>query len=370
MTELVPFRAAIRSGVGAIMSAHIALPQIEPQQAPPLRKLTDSEKESSEFLSITESETKVTLPGTLSAKVMTDILRKDLAFRGLVTTDALSMAGVAARFDPGTSAVLAVKAGADIVLKSPDVDRAIDAIKAAVKKNEIPLDRINASVRRILRAKAGLGLNRNRYVKLDSVDRVVSSTNSAAVAQEIADRSITLVKDEKRIFPLGLTAGKRIVCVTLTDEEERSILLPFMQELRKRGSTIEGVTIDTRSKFNESERQALSQKTAGADLTVLSIVVRARSGKGSLALPPVGELILRELLARPTPLVAVSFGNPYLLQAMPQVPAYLAAYSIVPVSQRAAARAMLGIIEINGHLPVSLPGLYPIGHGIRVARNN
>jgi beta-N-acetylhexosaminidase len=367
--ELVPFRAAIHSGVGAIMSAHIALPQIEPQLAPPVRALSDRERETSEFVSVTESASQVTMPGTLSRKVMTDLLRTDLSFKGLVTTDALSMAGVAARFDPGTSAVLAVKAGADIVLKSPDVDVAIAAIKAAVTKGEIGMDRVDSSVRRILRAKVALGLNKSRYIDLDKVDEIVSSADSAAIAQEIADRSMTLVRDEKKLFPLGITSKTGILSVTITDEEDRSILLPFLQELRKRSTSVESVTIDTRSKFGETEKNSLRQQVTNAKLVILSVVVRARSGKGSLALPAVGELVLQELLDGKTPVVTVSFGNPYLLQGMPQVPAYLAAYSIVPVSQRAAARALLGEIDINGHLPVSLPGLYPIGHGIRVARS-
>lgn len=368
--ELVPFKAAIRSGVGAIMSAHISLPQIEPQPAPPLRALSDRERESSEFVSLTETGSQVTLPGTLSPKVMTDLLRRDLAFKGLVTTDALSMAGVAARYDAGTSAVLAVKAGADLVLKSPDVDVAIAAIKTAVSKGEIGIDRVNSSVRRILRAKAALGLNKNRFIDLDRVDAIVSSANSVAIAQEIADKSMTLVRDEKQLLPLGITPMTSIVSITVTDEEDKAILLPFLQELRKRTSAVESVTIDTRSKFADNERASLRQKTAKADLAILSVVVRARSGKGSLALPPVGEIVVKELLAAKTRVIAISFGNPYLLQAMPEVPAYIAAYSIVPVSQRAAARALLGEIEINGHLPVSLPGLYPIGHGIRVPRSN
>jgi beta-N-acetylhexosaminidase len=277
------------------------------------------------------------------------------------------MAGVAARFDPGTSAVLAVKAGADIVLKSPDVDAAIDAIKSAVSRGEIKIARIDASVSRILRAKAGLGLNRNRYENLNGVDEIVSSASSLSIAQEIAERSMMLVRDEKKLLPVSVTAKTRILSVTVTDEEDRAILAPFLQELKKRGSTIESVTIDTRSRFGESDWSSLRAQIAKANLAILSVVVRARSGKGSLALPPVGDVVLQELLAGTTPVMAIAFGNPYLLQAMPRVPAYLAAYSIVPVSQRAAARAVLGEIEINGHLPVSLPGLYPLGHGIRVA---
>lgn len=369
--ELVPFRAAIESEVGAIMSAHIALPQIEPEFSPAVRTLSDKERDSSEFLSVTESEgSRVTLPGTLSPKIMTDLLRRDLGFRGLVTTDAMSMAGVAARFDPGTSAVRAIKAGADIVLKSPDVDLAIDAIKAAVGRGEITRRRLDDSVRRILHAKAALGLNARRLTNIDQVDRVVSNLNSSAIAQDIADRSMTLVRDEKKLLPLSITESTKILSITITDEEDRAVLVPFLQELRRRTARVENVVIDSRSRLADSDWTRLRAQLARNDLTVLSVVVRARSGKGSLALPPVGEAVLKEIYASAAPMIAISFGNPYLIQAMPDVPAYLAAYSIVPVSQRAAGRAILGEIELNGHLPVSLPGLYPIGHGLRVPKRD
>lgn len=365
--ELAPFRAAIESGVGAIMSAHIALPQIEPEFSPPVRKLTDKERDSSEFLSLTESDaSRVTLPGTLSARVMTTLLRNDLGFRGLVTTDAMSMAGVAARFDPGASAVRAIKAGADIVLKPTDVDVAIAAIKAAVHGGEITRRRLDDSVRRILHAKAALGLNTRRLIDLDEVDRLVASAKSLTIAREIADRSMTLVRDEKKLLPFAIGAQTKILTLTMTDDEDRAVLLPFLQELRRRTLRVENVVIDNRSRFVESDWARLRLQFRNSDLVILSVAIRARSGKGSLGLPLVGEAVLQELKASTTPMIAISFGSPYLLQAMTGVSAYLAAYSVVPVSQRAAGRAMLGEIEINGHLPVSLPGLYAIGHGLRV----
>ncbi len=367
--ELVPFRAAIAGGVGSIMSAHIALPQIEPEFSPPVRTLTEKERDASEFASLTESNApRVTLPGTLSSRVMTKLLREDLGFQGLATTDAMSMAGVAARFDAGTAAVRAIKAGADIVLKAPDVDAAIEAIKAAVKVGEISQSRIDQSVRRVLHAKAALALNARRLVDLDDVDRIVSNGESLKIAQEIADRSITLVRDEKKVLPYNIQHQTRVLHVTVTDDEDRAILAPFLNELRRGASRIESIIVDGRSRFVEDERVRLRKQLAESDLVILSIVVRARSGKGSVALPAGGEGFLAEVIASRAPLITVSFGNPYLLQAVPTVPLYLAAYSVVPVSQRAAARAILGEIEINGRLPVSLPGLFPIGHGLRVAR--
>lgn len=367
--ELVPFRAAIASGVGAIMSAHIALPQIEPELAPPVRGLTDKERDSSEFLSLTESSTsQVTLPGTLSARIMTNLLRDDLKFRGIVTTDAMSMAGVAARFGPGAAALRAIKAGADLVLKSPDIDAAISALKLAVGRGEVSRIRIDESVRRILRAKAALGLNVRHSVRMEDVDRVVSSSASMAVAREIADRSITLVRNEKNLLPFDIGKQTRILNVTLTDDEDRAVMSPFLAELRRRATRVENISFDGRSQFGESDRARLRSLQTRSDLIILSLAIRARTGKASLGLPGIGGTLLQQLMESGLPLITISFGNPYLLQAIPNVPVYIAAYSIVPVSQRAAGRAVLGEIEINGRLPVSLPGLFARGHGLRLAK--
>jgi beta-N-acetylhexosaminidase len=367
--ELVPFRAAIAAGVGAIMSAHIALPQIEPEAAPPVRQLNERERNAAEFLSQTESDaTRVTLPATLSPKILTGLLRQDLNFQGLAITDAMSMAGVAARYDAGGAAVQAVKAGADIVLKSPDVEAAIAAISAAVARGEIPQAQIDTSVRRILEAKARLNLHLRRTVALDDVDRIVSNPQSQQVAQEIADRSMTLVRDEKKLLPLDLKPSARVIHLTITDDEERNVLAPFIGELRQRNVAIENISFDSRSRYSESEARDLTGRLRQAELIILSLAVRARSGKGTVALPGNSQAIVREALDSGKPLIAISFGNPYLLQALPNVPAYLIAYSIFPVSQRAAARALIGEIEIQGRLPIGLPGLYPRGHGLRIAR--
>jgi beta-N-acetylhexosaminidase len=376
--ELVPFRAAIASGVGSIMSAHIALPQIEPEPAAPLRVLGAVERAAAEFLSLTESSgPRVTLPGTLSPKVLTGLLRDELKFKGLIVTDAMSMAGVAARYDAATSAVLAIKAGADMVLKSPDIDAAIRAIKEAVERGEISIERINASVERLLRAKAALGLHQRRTVSLDEVDRVISDPQFNAVAQEIAERSMTLVRDEKNLLPLSVSqnAGQagaqqaRLLNITFTDEEDRAtITQPFVTELRRRVARLDSATLDSRSTEEEIRRVLARLEANKYDAVIFSVSVRARSGKGSVALSPTGARLADELIKRNLPLVVISFGTPYLLGAIPQAPAYLVAYGAFPVSQRAAARALVGEIDITGKLPVSLPGLYPRGHGLEIRR--
>lgn len=372
--ELVPFRALIGTDrkkndegarVDAVMSAHIALPNIETDLAAPVRTLSASEKAAAEFVSQTEViAPKITKPATLSNKILTGILRDELKFNGIVVTDAMNMAGISARYDAAAAAIEAVKAGVDVIEKSPDIDLAIRGIKEAIGTGMITEARINASVERILRAKAALGLNEKRTVDLDAVDRIISSPGCQMVGQEIADRSITLVRNDQKALPLNLKA--RILNVTFTDEEDRAITQPFVNELRRRIPTIESVLIDLRSKDDEIKRVLDRIDAKNFDTVIFASTVRARSGKGSVALPPLGLRLAEELTKRNA--IVISFGNPYLLQAMPNAQTYIAAYSPFPFSQRAVAKALLGEIEITGKLPVSLPGLYSRGHGLSLKK--
>ncbi|MGH9769132.1 MAG: glycoside hydrolase family 3 protein [Blastocatellia bacterium] len=366
--ELVPFRAAIEAGVGSIMSAHIALPQIETEQAAPIRPLGETEAAAAEFLSRTEANApRVTLPATLSPKIMTGLLREELKFNGVIVTDAMSMAGVAARYTPAEAAVRSLKAGADVIEKSPDIDAAIAGLKEAVAKGEITEARINASVERVLRAKAALGLHIKRAVDLDEVDRVVSNPRFDEIAQQIADHSITLVRDEHRLLPLDPKG--RLLNVTFIDEEDRSITKVFVDELRARVAQSESLLLDHRATESDVSRLLARLDESKYAAVIFSVAVRARSGKGSVALPPIGKRLADELIKRNLPLIVISFGNPYLLAAMPEAPSYLLAYSPFTVSQRAAAKAVFGAIEINGKLPAPLPGLYPRGHGLMIEKN-
>jgi beta-N-acetylhexosaminidase len=266
------------------------------------------------------------------------------------------------------------------------MDAAIAGIRQAVGTGEINETRINASVERVLRAKAALGLQLGRTVNINEADRLVANPQFNAIAQQIADQSITLVRDEQKLLPLSLgqrtqPAGDReverkgrLLNITFTDEEDRAITRFFVDELRARSAriarpvSIESYTLDQRASETELGVILAKLDAEKPEAVIYSVAVRARSGKGSVALPPAGKRMADELIKRKLPLIVVSFGNPYLLAAMPEAPAYLLAYSPFPVSQRAAAKAVVGEIGIQGKLPVSLPGLYGRGHGLRVER--
>lgn len=389
--ELVPFRVLAGTdkkkneafAVSAVMSAHISLPQVEPEAVAALRKLNVNEQATAEFTSKTEVNVpKVTKPATLSNKILTGILRNELKFGGLIVTDAMNMAGISARYEAATAALEAIKAGVDVIEKCPDIDAAIIGIKEAVTKKEITEDRINASVERILRAKAALGLIEERMVDLDKVDQVVSSPGCQILAQEIADHSITLVRDEKKLLPLKpsrrfsaetpavhtIQTGAHIFNITFADDDGVFNTQTFVTELRHRKVTVEGVTLDYRATDADLQQLFKRLEQNNFDAVIFSSLVRARSGKGTVSLPPIGMRLAEELTKRDLPLLVVAFGNPYLLTAIPNAKAYIAAYSPYPFSQRATAKALIGEIEITGKLPVSLPGLYPRGHGIEVRK--
>lgn len=375
--ELVPFRALVSKGVGSVMSAHISLPQVETELAAPVRKANANEP-AADFASLTESDaSKVTLPATLSNSVVTGILRKELGFNGLTVTDSMQMAGVSARYTAGDAAVRAIKAGIDMVLMTPDVPGAIAAVKLAVENKEIPLAQIDASVERILRAKAGLGLNERRLVDINQVDAVVNGEAVLASAQNIADRSVTLLRDKNATLEKLRSAGKtpRVLVVSYNGDpvDRPEDLIGNLDDF---GRTLAGskafsmtrALIDVRSRPEDVRRVVDMVEKGNYDAVILALSVRARSGKGSVAIPKLGKTLVEEITGKTPGTVVVSFGNPYLLAEIPEIPCYLTVYSSQVPSQRAAARALLGEIDIAGRLPVSLPGLYAKGEGIQLKK--
>ncbi|HXG58096.1 MAG TPA: glycoside hydrolase family 3 N-terminal domain-containing protein, partial [Thermoanaerobaculia bacterium] len=188
--ELAPFRAAIEEGVAAIMTAHIHLPALEQQKG---------------------------IPATLSRSVLTDLLRKNLRFEGLLFTDAMDMRAVSANFSEEESSVRAIEAGADVVLFPRNPEIAFNALRGAVESGRLSMSRLDEAVRRILRAKARAGLTCYRPADLDSLSRVLGSSANRDVARRINEAALTLVRDEQASVPLRLDGDKRVLHVNLLD---------------------------------------------------------------------------------------------------------------------------------------------------------
>jgi len=363
--EFVPFEAAVNAGVGAVMVGHIALPQIDATAVRPLPKNAKSKPidtdENGEIV-----EEKAAMPATMSP-VIGNILRNDLKFPGLIVTDALSMSGLTIYFTQEEAAVRALEAGADMLLKPADVDASFRGVREAVKSGRITEQRVEESARKILAAKYDLGLVEQRITPVDTIDQVVGSKDVTELATEIAEHAITLVRDEDKLVPLKtLKPGARVFNLAVTNGDDRNwIANAFVWRMHRGGVKVETVVLDDRS--TDQDVQKALERAKSADVVIASLYGRVRSGQASsVGVPDAGARALSALIAAKAPVVGISFGNPYLLQNFPGLRTYMVAYGDMPALQQAAARALLGEIDIVGRLPISLPGLYTRGTGIQL----
>ena len=358
--ELVPFRAAIAAGVASVMTGHLGIPALDPTLAP-VRPHDESVDENPYTKDAEETTRGGTMPASLSRPVIRDLLRRDLGFDGLVISDAFDMGGLVAHFDAGDAAVRAIEAGNDLILKSANTDAAIAAVKDAVRSGRIPESRIDESVARILRAKARVD---TRPATHEEIFRSVDREEHRKVALQIAERAITLVREEDDVLPLRPDA--RVVFVVISDFAEAANPLSRAEaEIRRRVKTRPlTFTLDARSRIEET--QAILDAAQHADLVFLGLAVRASSGAGHMRVPDAA----RNLVSRLPPSVktiAVSFGNPYVLRELPSIRTYFCAYGVQPVMQLAAVKAVFGEAAVTGRLPVTIPGLYRRGDGVSKA---
>lgn len=341
--ELPPFRAGIAHGADAVMAAHIVLPALDPSP---------------------ES------PATFSGPMLTGLLRAELGFQGLVYTDSMSMDAVAKMVAPGEAAVRAFLAGADVILHSPDPVAAHDAMTAAVASGRIPAARLDAAVERILRAKASLGLHKEKLVDLNAVAATVGGRAHAAVADEAATRSITLIKDARNSVPLAVPRETPVLYLSVVDYPAGwRIAAPsrtFIPELKKRWPQVTAVEVSDRTSLSDLDMVRGMAPRYGAIVT--SVFVRATSASGRMDLAPELARLLRDLAkstaAGSTPFITSFFGNPYTPSFVPELPAMLLTYDVYDLPERAAVRAIAGEAPISGRLPIAIPGLFPVGHGL------
>jgi beta-N-acetylhexosaminidase len=336
--ELYPFRQAVAAGVQAIMSSHLFVPALDPTPG---------------------------LPATLSPAIMTDLLRKTIGFRGLLVTDAMEMAGVTRGFGPEEAAKRAILAGIDMVLLPPEPARVAAYLAVEARAGRLPVKRIDEAVRRILLVKARLGLPRQRLVDLGALATRIAPPVRLAQAWKTFEAAVTLVRNEGDVLPLA--PGKRLATLSLSsDPGDYFAGRAFVQEMIKRHPGSAGFYADGDT-GQESLDEAAAQ-AATADAVVVALFSRLGAGKGSVDLEPRHVALVQKLAACAPPVIVLSFGSPYFLRHFPDVDAYVCLYRNTPETQPIAARALCGQLDIGGKLPVSLPGLYPVGHGLTLRK--
>ncbi len=235
--ELKPFRDAIREGMEGIMTAHVTVPSLDGDE---------------------------TLPATLSPAVLTDLLREDMGFRGLVFTDAMDMFAIDRRFSRGEATVRALEAGADVILMPPDIEAAVMGVVDAVDEGRLPEARVDESVLRILRAKEQMGVHEDREVPIEDVTNRVGIPEHEAVAQEIAERSLTLLKNHRNLLPLLGTRRARVLSVSFRRPSDLLAGRFLNRGLRARYPRL--VTADLDADTQPERYDALLRRARSSDL--------------------------------------------------------------------------------------------------------
>lgn len=337
--ELRPFQRAIDSGMAAIMTAHISVPSLNGG---------------------------VREPSTLSPEVLTNLLREDMGFDGIIFTDAMDMSAIARQHRSGEAAVRALEAGADVILMPASVSGAIEGIVTAVREGRLSEERLDRSVMHVLQTKESLGLHENRYVAMEQIPQTVGIPDHTGIAGDIAEKAITLLRNEKDLLPLAGTRSARVMSVSYRRSSDVLAGRYFNRALRETYPRLRAEEVDGDS--DEDDYRELRRRAREQALVIVSTYVTSVNVSGSFTLPEELVDFVRYLEEIGVPHTVVSFGNPYLISDFPNVQSYLLAWSGSEASQRAAAAAMLGQNGITGRSPTRIPPLYEIGDGLLIPR--
>jgi beta-N-acetylhexosaminidase len=349
--DLPPFRKAIAAGVDAVMTAHVRVLALDPDRS---------------------------RVATTSPAIVTGLLKNQLGFKGIVVTDALDMAALGGLYakGPGRVSVDAFKAGNDVLTMPSDLDASYRAMLQAVQSGEIGRERLDASVLKILRAKASLGLDKMRLVDVGAIPKLVGTPENIAIGQRISDASITLVRDNGKMLPLRDGRSEKRLLVRYRPVKARPTMLVIIlcdnvraedgrvleRQIRKRAPDARFIYVDPRVVAARSDGVLKAADKAQQVVVAVYVVPSAartrtvaRGQKNSASLPDSTAKLLSRILERATVKTAVlAMGTPYLTEDFPQIQNYICTFSNATVSEISAARALFGEIPIPGHLPVTI----------------
>ncbi len=324
-TELAPYKVALAERPGLVMTAHLWV-----------RGLDESE-----------------IPATFSHRAIADVLRDSLGYDGIVTTDAIHMGALTSRYSFSQRMLRPIQAGADLILNTYDPRRGIRVIHDAVRNGTISEARIDQSVLRILRAKARLGLHRNRVESAGRLETMLVEVNGARVAQAIADASITLLE---RGSALPIEAGSRVALVQLANQSTSGTTAAMTRLERDLQS------LTTLRSHRGGGQSAVLASVRWADVVVLALHLKVRQGAGT-GMSRSQMLLAEAVIESGTPVVLALFGNPYAVMNLPESDALLLAYDPSRRSATATVNVLMGRRPATGRLPVSIPGRYAMGSG-------
>jgi beta-N-acetylhexosaminidase len=359
--ELAPFRKAIEAGVDSVMVAHVTVPTLEPD---PNRV------------------------ATTSPAIVTDLLKHELGFQGIVVTDALDMAGLTRLYSAniGRAAVDAFKAGNDLLLIPADLDASYKAVLEAARSGEILAAQLEGSVLKLLKAKASIGLHRARLVDVNALPEVIGKPENLALGQQISDDSVTLVRDNGKLLPLkqaGTVKGglpyqgveevhNQTVVVVLSEDVRTESGRALERAVKARVPDANVIYVDPRIANPLSGEILKAVDEARAVIAAVYVVptagkaIQGANGlTNSVAMNDASGALLQSILDHAAQKTAVlAMGNPYVAQDFPAIQNYLCTFSNATIAEISAVKALFGEIAIRGHLPVSIPNIAPRGAGM------
>ena len=320
--ELAPFKALMDKKIGGAMIAHLYVPQLEKGK---------------------------NIPASISYDIVTNLLKNKFRYEGLVITDALNMNAVAKKYPAGELDLRAFKAGNDVLLFSQDVPTGKKLIKEAIQKGEISEKRLEESVKKILKTKYLLGLQNLRPLSSEGINNVLNNDSHAKISEKLYANALTLLKDEKQLFPLR---EKEVYYLPL-EEASHEV---FLQELSKEIKV---------KKISFKEIQSIPEN---------AVVIIGLHKDNSTAYKPYrvsweSKRLINQVKSRNRVILNV-FGSPYALQDVDisGISSVLVSYENNPLSMKATAEAYLGKQKINGRLPVVVNEQIKYGMGIDVPK--
>lgn len=332
--ELYPFRALVQHGVGSVMVAHLEVPALDDRQ---------------------------NRPTTLSQSTVSNLLREDLRFDGLIYTDALDMKGVTKYFDPGAVEAEALLAGADVLLLPEDIPAAVRTIRAYVADGKIDQERIDRSIKRILLAKYRLGLFQPRNLPAANLRSDLNQSAAVDLKQQLYEHSLTLVRATPNLLPIGPLDSLNLAALAIGTRQRNT----FQNRLADYSSID---LLQTANSLSAAAQEELFQRLRKEDLVIVSFHA---SGKSFLEPVDVQNSVVNLLtrLQEQTQVLVTVFGSPYALEKLDALDNVLVAYSNEEMAQDVAAQGIFGAIPISGRLPVTASRRSHFNSGVVTQKN-
>lgn len=333
--ELIPFRNAVKNNVMSVMIAHLSLPSLDAE---------------------------ANVPASLSKNIVEGVLINEMKFNGLIVTDALNMAGVIKHFSTKEVALRCVNAGIDLILMPQGETETINSIVNAVNNGTVSEERINLSVRKILNAKSWLKLDENKMTDLSKVSYIVNSDDAKKISQQIADESITLVKNDNSIIPFSKADELSCLIVSMNNGNEKANSDYFLSRFSVKNKFKSTSFYDLTGEVSNSNE--IISEASSYDIVIIPVYAKVKIKTGTVGLPQSQLDLINSLNSKGIKVVVVSFGNPYLIQGFPEVDSYICAYADAETSINSVIDSFYGTIKFKGKLPVSISNEFKYGDGI------